>query len=221
MRHLSCFTLLVTASISTSSSFLAPKPHTACQRVASCQVKGQQATLLSKYPRVAASAPVKQARPRSALNNALGNFVDLLKNLPPDTDLAIGAFVIFAAVTPYTIGLFFPKFLFKEFFLPVYGDLDPEGRRAEIYWKLMYATQGLVLTTMTFAAHVNGIDSTQALRNSYIAWALFYVAALIKIRVEADKGIIQQNRFGIQLWHLLVAVALCLDVVIRPGSGAS
>lgn len=120
------------------------------------------------------------------------------------------------AVTPYFVGLFFPKFLFREFFLPVYGENDEAGRRAEIYWKLMYATQGLVLTALTFASAIEHIDSARALRNSYIAWALFYIAAIIKIRWEADREIIEQNRFGVQVWHAIVVAVLLVDVGINP-----
>ena len=167
------------------------------------------------------SSPLEQRfqeRSSTACSLVIDPLIEALDTMPPDFDLAFGMFVIFMAVTPYAIGLFFPRFLFKNFFLPVYGDNDEAGRRAEIYWKLMYATLGLALTAVGFTETIlEDFDAFRALRDSYVVWALFYIAAIIKIRYEADKEIIQENRLGIQLWHSFVVIALLIDVGLRPG----
>ena len=52
------------------------------------------------------------------------------------------------------------------------------------------------------------------LRDSYVAWAMFYTEAVRKIRAEAQANILRKpdKRAGIQLWHLFVVLVLWADV---------
>jgi len=55
------------------------------------------------------------------------------------------------------------------------------------------------------------------LRDDITLWALFYVAAFIKIFIECRVyKIIQGNYLGIQLWHLLVPGVLLASVATPP-----
>jgi hypothetical protein len=91
----------------------------------------------------------------------------------------------------------------QEFLLAVYKD-DAGGRRAEIYWKLMYATLGLALTSLNYFEVVSF-----KIRDSFLLWSVFYTAAAVKIRIEAVRlDIIAENRLFIQLWHSFVAVTM-------------
>lgn len=101
----------------------------------------------------------------------------------PDTQLTVGFVTIVAACTPYVLGVIFPKFFNKSFFLPVYEE-DDAGRVAEIGWKVRYASLGLALTTLLFLeVYVNPTkDIASVLKDSYIAWAIFYAEATRKVR---------------------------------------
>jgi hypothetical protein len=136
------------------------------------------------------------------------NIADL--PLDPTSAFTVGYWTLFAALTPYLLGLLFPTFFNKNFFLPVYTD-DKVGRQAEIYWKLMYAVLGLALTTLSYVEitvlEIN--DAIRILRDSYCLWALFYTAATIKIRIEATRmRILRENRLFIQLWHSLLMIVM-------------
>mmetsp|Transcript_1980 Transcript_1980/g.7639 ORF Transcript_1980/g.7639 Transcript_1980/m.7639 type:complete len:84 (+) Transcript_1980:469-720(+) len=74
----------------------------------------------------------------------------------------------------------------------------------------MYATLGLSLTTLAvIEVFTTDRNAATILRDSYLLWSVFYTAAIIKIRVEAtDFDIIAVNRFGIQLWHVLVVAVM-------------
>jgi hypothetical protein len=60
------------------------------------------------------------------------------------------------------------------------------------------------------------MSSFTVLRDSYIAWAIFYTGAFLKIRREAKEGIIAENPVGIQVWHFLVVFVLWADVSRSP-----
>merc|ERR1712038_2182827 len=132
------------------------------------------------------------------------------------TDLALGAFIIFCAVSPYVLGLFFPEKLNDSFFMKIYGDDDKDGRVAELGWKKMYATLGLTLTSIQFYAYLGEISIETALRHDYIAWTLFYIAATIKLAVEKRGNIIAEDYLSSQLWHLTVTIVLIVDLLISP-----
>ena len=171
-----------------------------------------------KHPTLTPAATPRSLQGRTSLQ--MGSFFsdlfEAIESMPPNFDLALGMFVIFCAVTPYTLGLFFPTFLFKSFFIPIYGDNDEAGRNAEIYWKLMYSTLGLILSTITFTEAILDNGTQEALRDNYVAWALFYTGAIIKIRYEAHAGIVEVNRVGIQVWHSIVVISMLVSVGLRP-----
>uniref|UniRef100_A0A7S1GP18 Uncharacterized protein n=1 Tax=Cyclophora tenuis TaxID=216820 RepID=A0A7S1GP18_CYCTE len=129
--------------------------------------------------------------------------------------------MIAAAMTPYVLGLFFPRMMFKNFFVAIYRDEvkdEPEVRNAEIYWKLMFAAQGLVQTILLFVEAMKERSAKQLLRDSYVAWAIFYICATLKIRWErSEPRNYLENPFFIQAWHILVTIVLLADVFIRPG----
>jgi hypothetical protein len=135
----------------------------------------------------------------------------------PRSALVVAFGMICAACAPYVVGLFFPRLLDKLFFLPVYTN-DKAGRKAEIYWKLMYATLGLSLTTLGFVeVFFTDRSPTAILKDSYVLWSLFYTAAIIKIRYEATRlKIIAENRVFIQLWHSLVVLVMYAAVFGNP-----
>lgn len=133
----------------------------------------------------------------------------------PDADLVVGYVTIAAACTPYVLGVIFPDFFEDKFFLPIYKN-NEEGRAAEIGWKVRYAALGLALTTL-IASEVIFFQERRAadiLRDSYVAWALFYTEATRKIRSEAKSGVLKdpEDRAGIQLWHSFVVLVLWADV---------
>jgi len=127
--------------------------------------------------------------------------------------------MIAAACTPYVLGTtkLLKDFFNESFFLPIYND-DTAGREAEIGWKVRYATLGLALTTLMFLEVFVKAESdpVQILRDSYIAWAVFYTEATLKIRREAtsDPPVLAnpKGRAGIQIWHCLVVLVLWADV---------
>ena len=80
----------------------------------------------------------------------------------------------------------------------------------------MYSTLGLVLSTITFTEAILDNGTQQALRDTYVAWALFYIGAIIKIRYEADEGIVKVNRVGIQVWHSIVVISMLVSIGFRP-----
>ena len=127
--------------------------------------------------------------------------------------LVVGYLMLLAAVSPYVLGLFFPEALNEQFFLPIYKN-DEDGRKAEIYWKLMYATLGILLTTVAVVeVFTTDVSAAQLLRDTYLLWALFYTAATAKIRIEATRfDIIDVNRFFIQLWHSIVVLVMWASV---------
>jgi hypothetical protein len=153
--------------------------------------------------------PARLTRQATSLGfTAKINVADL--PLYPTSAFTVGYWTLFAALTPYLLGLLFPNFFNKNFFLPVYTD-DKVGRQAEIYWKLMYAVLGLALTTLSYVEittlEIN--DAIRILRDSYCLWAVFYTAAAIKIRIEATRmHIVRENRLFIQLWHSLLMIVM-------------
>ena len=157
-----------------------------------------------------------QQKSTSKLNGVASDFVSALENIPEGTDLVAGAFIIFCAVTPYFLGLFFPEKFDASFFMKTYGDKNEEGRAAENNWKKMYATLGLTLTSIQFYAYLGQISIEDALRLDYIAWTLFYIAASIKLAVENRRNLIAYNYIPSQLWHLVVACGLTADLLISP-----
>ena len=171
------------------------------------------------HNKIVAAQSVRPPTSTSLQISFLTDIYQSVTELPADFDLSLGMFIIFCAVTPYFVGLFFPDFLFKKFFLPIYDDAkEKEGRAAEIYWKLLYATLGLSLTAISFNdAVLTEVTAKDALRDSYVAWALFYVVAIIKIRYEAtvSKIIEADGRGPIQIWHSLVVIGLLVDVGLR------
>jgi len=152
----------------------------------------------------------------SKLNGVVSDFVDALQNIPEGTDLVVGAFIIFCAVTPYFLGLFFREKFDESLFMKIYGENDEEGRAAENNWKKMYATLGLTLTSIQFYAFLDQISIEEALRHDYIAWTLFYIAATIKLAVENRKDLVAYNYISSQIWHLIVACVLVADLLISP-----
>jgi hypothetical protein len=158
---------------------------------------------------VGSPPPACLARQATSLGfTAKINIADL--PLDPTSAFTAGYWTLFAALTPYLLGLLFPTFFNKNFFLPVYTD-DKVGRQAEIYWKLMYAVLGLALTTLSYVeiTVLGTKDAVQILRDSYCLWAIFYTAATIKIRIEATRmHILRENRLFIQLWHSLLMIVM-------------
>jgi hypothetical protein len=143
--------------------------------------------------------------------------VDLFGGEMPDPDLIVGYGVIAAACLPYTLSLFFENFFFDKFFLPLYPDTE-EGREAEVGWKVRYASLALALTTFVAGEVLwdPQRDIVETLRDSYVVWALFYTEAIRKIRSEAESGLLQENRLGIQLWHSFVVIVLWADLSQSP-----
>ena len=159
-----------------------------------------------------------QSKNPTQLNGVVSDFVNALENIPEGTDLTVGAFIIFCAVTPYFLGLFFADKFDETFFMKIYGENDEDGRVAELQWKKMYATLGLTLTSIQFYAFLDQITIETALRHDYIAWTLFFIAATTKLAVENRKGLIAHNYVTSQVWHLVVALVLTADLLIRPDS---
>jgi len=168
-------------------------------------------------------------RPRSTSLS----FFRSLAEAPISTEgLTFGWVVLCAAMTPYVIQLFAPKPL--SFFLANYyggqdiADLEAEGktdeeiaflvesgRVAEVEWKVRFASLGLVISTLAFFEVNGGVDAVRVLRDSYIAWAIFYVDATLQIRRQAlsEPPVLKiDSRLGIQAWHILVTVLLWASI---------
>eukprot|EP00560_Eucampia_antarctica_P004926 CAMPEP_0197833914 /NCGR_PEP_ID=MMETSP1437-20131217/20538_1 /TAXON_ID=49252 ORGANISM="Eucampia antarctica, Strain CCMP1452" /NCGR_SAMPLE_ID=MMETSP1437 /ASSEMBLY_ACC=CAM_ASM_001096 /LENGTH=144 /DNA_ID=CAMNT_0043438243 /DNA_START=284 /DNA_END=718 /DNA_ORIENTATION=+ len=117
------------------------------------------------------------------------------------------------ACFPYVIGLISDQ-LRSKFFFDIYKNDTEEdvvkARNAEIYWKLMYATLGLSLTVLQFVeVFVSKMSAIDILKDSLVVWAIFYTGAIVKIRYEATKlDMLNDNRFGIQLWHFFVVISM-------------
>ena len=95
--------------------------------------------------------------------------------------LSFGFLVLACAVSPYALAIPFPAFFENSFFLPTYS-ASKAGRRAEIQWKVRYATLGFALTALTFLEVISGrSDPKHILRDSYILWAIFYTDAALKV----------------------------------------
>jgi len=144
--------------------------------------------------------------------------------------LTFGWVVICAAMTPYVIQLFAPQPL--AFFIANYyggkdiGDLRAEGntkeeiehlvesgRVAEVKFKVRFAALCLAITTIAFFEVNGGVDAVRVLRDSYIAWGIFYVECTRLIREDALGGILKkESRLGIQAWHILVTVLLWASI---------
>jgi hypothetical protein len=117
------------------------------------------------------------------------------------------------------------------------------GQRVYIYWECMYAVLGLALVSVSyvdafvapkerllgdlqsFAGSSDEVfDQFDAiignlLRDDIVMWALFYVAAFIKILIENKNLIIVADNgklIGIQVWHFLVASVLLACVATPP-----
>eukprot|EP00540_Astrosyne_radiata_P012140 CAMPEP_0116869046 /NCGR_PEP_ID=MMETSP0418-20121206/27541_1 /TAXON_ID=1158023 /ORGANISM="Astrosyne radiata, Strain 13vi08-1A" /LENGTH=222 /DNA_ID=CAMNT_0004505097 /DNA_START=351 /DNA_END=1019 /DNA_ORIENTATION=- len=154
------------------------------------------------------------------LSGFFRDILEAVQTIPPDFDLKFGMFAVFAAITPYSLGIFFPKFFLSQFFVNIYREEvqdSPEVRDAEIYWKLLFATQALAQTSLLFLEALNHRSSIEALRDSYVFWAIFYIVATIKVFIEANppRNYIK-NSASIQAWHIIVTVVLLADVLIRP-----
>lgn len=198
--------ILAAALCSASHAFVAPHSHLSVRSAIDRTVAFPDAPL----------SPSIYTTKTTALPGALSNLVDALQNIPDDFDLAVGMAILAAALTPYVLGLFFPKFLFQNFFVAIYKEEykdEPVVRNAEIYWKLLFATQGLVQTTLLFVEAISDRTAQQLLRDSYIYWAIFYIFATLKIRYEREYI---DGRLGIQLWHITVTLVLLADVFLRP-----
>ena len=131
-------------------------------------------------------------------------------------DLFVGMFAVLMGATPYALQIFLPKQLNNWLFSAVYEDTT-EGRAAEIGFKTRFATLGMVITLLSFVDiyYFAERDVSVVLRQQYIAWAVFYVSATLKIRREAlaDPPVFaKDSRVGIQAWHIFVAVLLWADV---------
>ena len=193
-----------------AAAFVFPPPR---DSLATTLVHNQYPSLLTR------SGPLLgdlHTRGRSTELALVPQLLDALESIPPDFDLGLGVAVIAAAMTPYVLGLFLPNILKEKFFVNIYRDdrkETDEVRDAEIYWKLMFATLGLGNITYIFIAAINRSDITQVLRDCYILWALFYLSATWKVRKERH---LLEKRGFIQAWHLLVSLALLVDVGIRP-----
>jgi len=125
-------------------------------------------------------------------------------------DLSVGFIVLACAVSPYAFAIPFPAFFQNNMFLPTY-DAGDAGRRAEIEWKVRYATLGFALMALSFFEVISGeSDPSMILRDSYILWAIFYTDAALKVRREAtaEPPIFIGPRVPTQAWHIFVAVAL-------------
>jgi len=187
-------------------------------------------------------------RNTNARSTALASGVGIPLDLGASLDVQIALFTIFCACFSYLLNLFFRELITTNFFTPVYktaGDLKAEGRPtnsrelAYIYWECMYAVLGLALVTISyidvFVAPKGRLlvnlqiyaESSEAdaaienlLRDNIIMWALFYVAAFVKIMIESKKlNIINEDRvLFIQVWHFLVASVLFACAATPPYS---
>ena len=106
-------------------------------------------------------------------------------------DLSVGFIVLACAVSPYAFAIPFPAFFANNMFLPTY-DAGDAGRRAEIEWKVRYATLGFALMALSFFEVISGeSDPSMILRDSYILWAIFYTDAALKVnKIQYMFGII-------------------------------
>mmetsp|Transcript_8560 Transcript_8560/g.10820 ORF Transcript_8560/g.10820 Transcript_8560/m.10820 type:complete len:239 (+) Transcript_8560:69-785(+) len=166
-------------------------------------------------------------------STALSGLLTPLADAPISTEgLTFGWVVICAAMTPYVIQLVAPQPL--GFFLAnYYGGQDiaelkedgytdeqiehlvESGRVAEVDWKVRFAALCLAVTTIAFFEVNDGVDAVRVLRDSYIAWGIFYVEATRLIREQAleEPSILKiESRFGIQLWHVLVTILLWASI---------
>jgi len=159
------------------------------------------------------------------LNSVVGVIGEIFRKYG---DLYVGTFTLGCAVTPYMLGLFFPKFWNNRFFFPVYktetelvenGQDKDLAKSAESMWKCMYVSLGFLLVLVTFleANTFTLYTGPDVLRDQFAIWALFYIAATYKLRHEAVKlDVLGRNRFLAQVWHVIVAVFLTLSVFIGP-----
>jgi hypothetical protein len=93
--------------------------------------------------------------------------------------------------------------------------LVESGRVAEVKWKVRFAALGLAITTIAFFEVNDGVDAVRVLRDSYIAWGVFYLEAtrLIREQALAEPSILKiESRLGIQVWHLLVTLLLWASI---------
>mmetsp|Transcript_9908 Transcript_9908/g.20130 ORF Transcript_9908/g.20130 Transcript_9908/m.20130 type:complete len:239 (+) Transcript_9908:90-806(+) len=185
----------------------------------------------------AAITTSRSFEPNAVINprgsTALSGLLTPLADAPISTEgLTFGWVVICAAMTPYVIQLVAPQPL--GFFLAnYYGGQDiaelkqdgytneqiehlvESGRVAEVKWKVRFAALCLAVTTIAFFEVNDGVDAVRVLRDSYIAWGIFYVEATRLIREQAleEPSILKiESRFGIQLWHVLVTILLWASI---------
>ena len=125
--------------------------------------------------------------------------------------LSFGFLVLACAVSPYALAIPFPAFFENSFFLPTYS-ASKAGRRAEIGWKVRYATLGFALTALTFLEVISGrSDPEQILRDSYILWAIFYTDAALKVnKIQYLFGVI--CRPGYLILSYLVFFFIIFDI---------
>jgi len=89
------------------------------------------------------------------------------------------------------------------------------GRVAEVKWKVRFAALCLAVTTIAFFEVNDGVDAVRVLRDSYIAWGIFYVEATRLIREQAleEPSILKrESRLWIQVWHVLVTILLWASI---------
>merc|ERR1719330_33192 len=79
---------------------------------------------LSSLSQASSRIATSKANNPTQLNGVVSDFVSALENIPEGTDLVVGAFIIFCAVTPYFLGLFFPETFDQSLFMKIYGDQD-------------------------------------------------------------------------------------------------
>mmetsp|Transcript_11649 Transcript_11649/g.17932 ORF Transcript_11649/g.17932 Transcript_11649/m.17932 type:complete len:239 (-) Transcript_11649:121-837(-) len=185
----------------------------------------------------AAITTSRSFEPNAVINprgsTALSGLLTPLADAPISTEgLTFGWIVICAAMTPYVIQLVAPQPL--GFFLAnYYGGQDiaelkedgytdeqiehlvESGRVAEVDWKVRFAALCLAVTTIAFFEVNDGVDAVRVLRDSYIAWGIFYVEATRLIREQAleEPSILKrESRLGIQVWHVLVTILLWASI---------
>lgn len=125
------------------------KPHL----MPSYEAKTLQHDLVQPFLTIRAS---RRSNALPNLNSVVGVIGEIFRKYG---DLYVGTFTLGCAVTPYMLGLFFPKFWNNRFFFPVYktetelvenGQDKDLAKSAESMWKCMYASLGFLLVLVTF-----------------------------------------------------------------------
>jgi len=209
-----------------SSAFVpnsyAPPAGSKAHQIPSYETKNLQHNLVQPFLTIRTS---RRGNALPTLNSVVGAIGGIFAKYG---DLVVGTFTVFCAVTPYMLGVFFPKFLNNQIFFPVYkseeelkkdGQSQDLARGAEITWKCMYASIGFLSMFVTFiqANTYTVYSGADVLRDQFAIWALFFYAATYKLRHEAIKlDILGKNRFLAQVFHLIFAGFLTISVFIGP-----